>query len=160
MKLHADTPITSHITKFGKVVLPTNTSLHVRTNLDRNLPMPQFCYYMAGNLDNILAIKSVTALKLYHILIHSLASNKELGSTVTITSDTLSKKLNIDLPSVSRALKILIDNGLIVSKNRKSIKLSPKYAWRGNLSSWQVEVDELNLQEYMKETEANVQTNT
>ena len=159
MEIYTDTNIKPHITKFGKVVLPSNTSLHVHTNLDRNLPMPQFCYYMTGNLDNILNINSVTALKLYHILLHNLASQEELGCTVSITTDVLSKKLNIDLPSVSRALKVLSDNGLIVSKNRKSIKLSPKYTWRGTLKLWQVEVNELNLIEMLKDQKEQECTN-
>lgn len=143
MEIYTDTYIKPHITKFGKVVLPNNTSLHVHTNLDRNLPMPQFCYYMTGNLDNILNINSVTALKLYHILLHNLASQKELGCTVSITTDMLSRKLNVDLPAVSRAFKVLLDNKLVVSKNRKSVKLSPAYAWRGTLKSWQVDVNEI-----------------
>jgi predicted transcriptional regulator len=92
------------------------------------------------SLELIATDKDMTGQTLKVMLL--LMGNLEFENYITIKQVAIAKKLEMDKADVSKAMKVLVDKGIILKVKEGTTvayKLNPHYGWKGKVSNLQKE---------------------
>ena len=91
-----------------------------------------------------------------------LMGNLEFENYITIKQVAIAKKLDIDKADVSKAMRLLVDKGIILKVKQGTTagyKLNPHYGWKGKVSNMEIEKERIvkqrvvDMQQYRDVTE-------
>jgi predicted transcriptional regulator len=112
------------------------------------------------SLEIIATDKDMTGQTLKVMLL--LMGNLEFENYITIKQVAIAKKLDIDKADVSKAMRLLVDKGIILKIKQGTTtgyKLNPNYGWKGKVSNMEIERDRIvkqrvvDMQKYRDATE-------
>ncbi|MDD5503100.1 MAG: winged helix-turn-helix domain-containing protein [Candidatus Thermoplasmatota archaeon] len=112
------------------------------------------------SLEIIATDKDMTGQTLKVMLL--LMGNLEFENYITIRQVAIAKKLEMDKSVVSKAMRLLVDKGIILKVKEGTTtgyKLNPHYGWKGKVSNMEIEKKRIvkqrvvDIQEYRDATE-------
>jgi len=112
------------------------------------------------SLENIAMDKDMTGQTLKVMLL--LMGNLEFENYLTIKQVAIAEKLNMDKSVVSKAMRLLVDKGIILKVKEGTTtgyKLNPHYGWKGKVSNLEIEKKRIveqrvvDMQKYREITE-------
>jgi predicted transcriptional regulator len=96
------------------------------------------------SLEIIAADKDMTGQTLKVMLL--LMGNLEFENYISIKQVAIAKKLEMDKSVVSKAMRLLVDKGIILKVKQGATagyKLNPHYGWKGKVSNRDKEIDRI-----------------